>query len=411
MSREYYKLLGLNQNAQESDIKKAYRKLSLKWHPDKNPTNKEVASEKFKKISEAYSVLSNPEKRIIYDQFGKSGLERNNQGMSNFNPGDIFNQFFNGQGMNFGFKSNFTTNFSNSTNHIIEKGPDKKIDIEISIEDMMNGFTRRFNLYRKIKCNECFGSGCLNGDESVNQCNDCNGSGMKTIRRQIGPMITQQSFTCPSCRGKGKLISDENKCKKCHGHKIIKGTELIEISVPEGGKNGDYFKLDNKADDIENCIETGDLYLVYKVKNKNNMKRVGDNLIVQKSILLSEALCGLSIVFEHPNGNSILIEYDTIITPDTSLIIENLGFLNKNNGKRGILIFEFDIVFPKNLNDQRLLLLQKLLPKRKENKDKNLLPVYKLQLDNSNYEHNNNLGEEYDNDFSNIPNSPDCVQQ
>ncbi len=411
MSREYYDLLGVEQNASKSDLKKAYRKLSLKWHPDKNPNNKEEASEKFKKISEAYSVLSDPEKKKIYDQYGIDGLQGNG-GMANFNAGDIFNQFFNGQGMNFGFKSHFTTNFSQSHNNIMEKGPDKKIEIEISFEDMMNGFSRRFNLYRKIKCNDCFGTGCLNGQEINTQCSECGGAGMKTIRRQIGPMITQQSFTCPKCQGKGKIISNENKCPKCNGNKIIKGSELIEINVPEGCNQGEYYKLNNKADDLPNCIETGDLYLVYKLKPKKNMRRIGDNLILKKSILLSEALCGLSIVLEHLNGNNILIEYEKVIHPDTSLSIENLGFLNKNTGKRGKLIIEFDIVFPKNLNEQRTLLIQKILPKRKEPTNKNSLPVYKMKLEKSDYNnYDNNLGEEYDDDFSNFPGGPDCAQQ
>ena len=142
------------------------------------------------------------------------------------------------------------------------------------------------------------------------------------------------------------------------------------------------------------------------------MRRIGDNLILKKSILLSEALCGLSIVLEHLNGNNILIEYEKVIHPDTSLSIENLGFLNKNTGKRGKLIIEFDIVFPKNLNEQRTLLIQKILPKRKEPTNKNSLPVYKMKLEKSDYNnYDNNLGEEYDDDFSNFPGGPDCAQQ
>lgn len=379
---DYYTILEVDKKANDKELKKAYRKLSLKWHPDKNPDNKDVAEKKFKEISEAYGVLSDSNKRDIYDKYGKEGL--NSNGMSsNMNPNDIFQQFFGGgmpgmPGMG-GMFGNF--GFSNKTaqQNIRRKGPDNKIEIGISISDMMNGSTKNLKLGRRMKCSTCNGKGHpLNVEPIV--CNNCNGKGICITIRRMGPMTTQMQSACNNCKGEGTIISDANKCDACRGMKVIKGNEELVLNIEKGSKQGDYVIFENKADDVENVIETGDLYLIFRVNTDNTSRRVNDDLIVKKSILLSEALSGLSIPYEHPCGKTILIEYNQIIIPNSTLKVNDYGFYNKSTRKTGNLIFEFDVVFPKNLDNQRKELLNKLLPKRKETQiDKSKLECYTLE--------------------------------
>lgn len=410
---DYYKILEVDKNADDKELKKAYRKLSLKWHPDKNPNNKEAAEKKFKEISEAYGVLSDAKKRDIYNKFGKDGLNNNGMG-GNVNPNDIFQQFFGGGmggmgGMfgNFGF-----SNMGQQQQQMRRKGPDNKVEIGISIKDMMNGCQKNLKLGRRIRCVTCDGRGYPSNVEPQ-ICKNCDGKGICITIRRMGPMTTQMQSPCNNCRGEGSIISDTNKCKVCRGAKIIKGSEELVLKIEKGAKQGDYVVFENKADDVENCIETGDLYLVFRMIDDKIHRRVNDDLIVKKQILLSEALCGLSIPYEHLSGKTILVEYDDIIVPNSTFKIEGYGFYNKNTGKNGNLIFEFEVVFPKNLDTQRKELLNKLLPKRKDNIDKSALECYKLEMGVVNL----NATNLYNDEFEDINSGPmdglpgNCTQQ
>ena len=243
---------------------------------------------------------------------------------------------------------------------------------------MMNGATKNLKLGRRMKCITCEGKGYPN-DVTPITCKNCDGRGICITIRRMGPMTTQMQSACTYCKGEGTIISDEKRCKACDGKKIIRGSEELILNIEKGSKQGDYVVFDNKADDVENCIETGDLYLIFKVIDDKINRRFNDDLIVKKQILLSEALSGLSIPYEHPSGKIILIEYDDIILPNSTFKINNFGFYNKNSGRNGNLIFEFEIVFPKNLDTQRKELLNKLLPKRKNLKDSSNFECYKLE--------------------------------
>jgi len=361
---DYYKLLGIQKNASEKEMKKSYRKLSLKWHPDKN--NSEEAKGKFQEISEAYAVLSDPKKRGIYDKFGKAGLENNGMGSGGMNPNDIFQQFFGGGmggmgGMNFSFNSSSSRN-----NAMAQKGPNKKIEIEIDIVEMMNGATKRFAITRNIKCTKCIASGLKEG-ATVRVCGECKGIGMRTIRSQMGPFLTQKTFPCDICSGIGEIINPADRCITCRGNKFIQSKEIISAKLERGVKGGEYVIIEKKGDESDKYLEPGDIYIIFKEKHNNNMKRVGNDLHIKIPILLAEALTKFSVPFEHPNGNTILIESSYIVKPDTIHIISNLGFITNSNC--GDLIIDFDIIFPSSLDEKRSELIQKLLPKRKDNKD------------------------------------------
>ena len=364
---DYYKLLGVEKNASDSEIKKAYHKLSLKWHPDKNKDP--GAGDKFKEISEAYSVLSDSEKRKIYDTYGKAGLDSNGMGQQ-VNPEDIFKSFFGGGGLgSFGGIPGMGNMFGNMQNQTQRKGPSKKFEINLSVEDMMNGTVKKFNITRNVKCTDCNGDGCKQG-KSSNRCNQCNGSGVVTVTRQMGPMISRQSFPCNSCKGKGTWINPGDRCVNCKGNKYAPTKEYIEIPIERGTSDGEYFVVNGKGDEGEGYLQTGDIIFIFREKKDKSRSRIGNNLILNIPILLSEALCGICSTIKHPSGSNIGIKCDYIIKPNTKHIIKGLGF-TKNNSV-GDLIINFDIIFPDKLDDQRSELLNKLLPKRK--KLNNILP-------------------------------------
>ncbi len=406
---EYYNVLGVSKDSNEKDIKKAYRKLSLKWHPDKN-SNSDESKAKFQEIGEAYGVLSDPEKKQIYDKYGKQGLENAQNGGSGVNPNDIFSQFFGGGGpfgggggpfggMPFG-GGGFAHQGRPQHSHI---GQDKKVEIGITIPEMMNGCVKKLNLTRKVFCKKCDGRGVKEGARD-STCRKCQGSGICSVIRQIGPMRMQQQFTCDVCNGTGQTIRSQDRCADCKGQKIISESEIIKITIEKGSKEGEYVQLVEKADVTENCSQAGDLFLIFRERQNNNMSRQNDDLIVKQPILLSEALAGLSLIFDHPSGEKIVIEYNEIIRQNSRFKVEGKGFFNKMRNRYGDLVFLFEIVFPNNLDNQRKELIKKILPKRKKEDDSNL-ECYQLEKTNIDIKPPN-MKEEYED-----INQNECVQQ
>ena len=391
---EYYNVLGVNKQSSPAEIKKAYRKSSLKWHPDKNGDSQD-SKKKFQEIGEAYGVLSDPEKKQIYDRYGKQGLE-NQQNSGGVNPSDIFSQFFGG-GTPFG------GGFGGRPPQQSRTSDDKKVEIGITIEEMMNGSKKKIKLTRRIFCKICEGRGVKKG-ATDSTCRKCSGSGICIAMRQMGPMRIQQQFTCDVCNGSGFSIKESDKCQTCRGNKIVMDTELVEINIEKGSREGEYIQLYGKADVRENCVSAGDIFLIFRLKPNKTMSRVNDDLIVSHPIFLGEALSGLSIVFNHPNKEKIVIEYNDIIRKDSRFKVTGKGFYNKQTGKYGDLIFSFDIMFPNELNAQRKELLKKLLPKRQEEDDTNL-SCYKLEKTNVDIRPPN-MREEYED-----INQNECVQQ
>ena len=405
---EYYNVLGVSKDSSEKDIKKAYRKLSLKWHPDKN-NNSDESKAKFQEIGEAYGVLGDPEKKQIYDKYGKQGLENAQNGGPGINPNDIFAQFFGGGspfgggpfgGMPFGGGNPFGHPRQQQHRDI---GNDKKVEIGISIPEMMNGCIKKLNLTRKVFCKKCDGRGVKKGARD-STCRKCHGSGVCSVIRQMGPMQMQQQFTCDVCNGTGQTIRPQDKCPYCNGRKIVSESEIIKVTIEKGSKEGEYVQLVEKADVQENCSKAGDLFLIFKERPHHSMTRQNDDLIVKQPILLSEALSGLSLVFNHPSNEKIVVEYNDIIRQNSRFKIDGKGFFNRTRHRYGDLIFLFEIVFPTNLDNQRKELLKKILPKRKKEDDSNLA-CYQLEKTNIDIKPPN-MKEEYEE-----INHNECVQQ
>ena len=321
---EFYTRLGLTPNATESDIKKAYRKLAIKHHPDKGGNE-----DTFKKLTEAYEVLSNKDKREKYDNFGKDGLDNN--GM-NFNPQDIFNQFFGGFG-GMKKKKKKVSNIKHTT--------------EISLNDVYFGKKIDIVYFRNDVCSDCDGKGSKSGKSY--KCNDCNGNGIKFITKQIGPgMIQQMQINCNKCNGKGEEINNEDMCSKCNGNKVEKVKHTLPFKIPKGVPDNVQLSIGNEGHQDTETFERSDLVLIFKIKN-NIFTRDENNLIYNLDLDIGEALCGCTKSFKHINDEELYfdIDYKEQIKDGDIRILENKGLpVFRHNNKFGDLIIKFNIIYP-----------------------------------------------------------------
>lgn len=236
-NNKFYNLLGIEKNATENEIKKAFRKQAMQHHPDKGGD-----PEKFKEISRAYETLSDPEKKALYDQYGEEGLSEGGAGGGGAAGMDIFDIL--GGGM-FGERS-----FRGAQQRGKPRGEDIKFPLKVTLEDMYNGARKKLRLTRNIICTGCSGA----GGKSVTMCRDCKGNGVRVTLRQIGPgMVQQMQSQCHSCQGKGQVIPDKDKCKKCNGEKTIKDKKTIEVFVVRGMKHGERITFNGEADEEVSC--------------------------------------------------------------------------------------------------------------------------------------------------------------
>lgn len=347
-----YKVLSIDKNATDKEIKKAYRKLAIKFHPDKN--KEPGAEDKFKEISAAYDILSDKEKRSRYDKFGEEGLKTDNIG---HNPFDLFSNIF---GNSFGGHPFGRPPFGSKNN----KSKDRVENINVSLKDIYNCKTLNINLKKKVKCSMCNGRGGM-FDSSVIFCNNCNGKGRYMRIVQFGPgMIQQVLEECDKCNSRGKIIKYNEICPECRGKRINIIHKTIEVTLGNGIKDKEHIIIHGESDEDPEFNITGDLILVINEIEDDTFKRKDNDLYITQTILLSEALCGVQFVIEHMDNRKLFVKYDNIITPNIKKRIEGEGMSDKE-GYRGDLIIEFNIKFPKILSDDRKLYLKKLLPRNK----------------------------------------------
>lgn len=291
--RDYYEVLGVAKNATSDEIKKAYKKLAIKYHPDRNPGDKE-AEEKFKEAAEAYDVLHDEQKRARYDQFGHAGMGGaagggfGGTGFSNME--DIFSMFgdiFGGHA-GFGGFSGFGGGGSRGGGRQVFRGSDLRIKVSLSLSDVANGCTKKFNVRKYVKCTECGGSGSSDGKSDT--CATCNGSGVtyRTVNSMFGRMQTQQP--CQNCGGEGSVI--KNKCKKCHGEGVVSGEEIVEINIPKGVDNGMVVTAQGKGNAGKRNGVNGDLQVIIEVKSDKDFVRQDQNLIYNLLLDIPTAILG-----------------------------------------------------------------------------------------------------------------------
>ncbi|AJC86007.1 molecular chaperone DnaJ [Campylobacter sp. RM16704] len=345
MELSYYEILEISQNSDKDTIKKAYRKMALKYHPDRNQGNKE-AEEKFKLINEAYEVLSNDEKRNIYDKYGKDGLKGQSGGFSGFDDvdlGDIFSSFF---GEGFGFRGSTKKREKDS------KYPhDLKITMKISFKEAIFGCKKQTDFTYKTFCKSCNGSGSENGKEDI--CLHCEGKGQMGVRQGFMTFVQ----TCPYCNGNGKIV--KNKCKTCQGKGYKEVNDNIELDIPEGIDSGMSLRVQNKANELPNKAQRGDLYIKIIVEDDSKFVRHEDDIYTIVPVFFTQVALGKTIKISTIRGEADL-KLPIGAKDKQKFELANEGVKNIHNGKLGSHIVQIDIKFPKNINEEQKKLLQQL---------------------------------------------------
>jgi DnaJ-class molecular chaperone len=420
-NEKLYNDLCINKNATLTEIKKAYKKLALKFHPDKNQTNKDEAESKFKIISKAYEILSDTEKKKLYDKFGESALDNNSSGLS---PFDLFQNIFSNSS-SFGnnpFASGgfpFSTPFNIpgfSRQNFRKKGENKPLSIELSFLDMLDGCKKRVKYHRKIICSDCNGIGSLDSNNIIN-CADCNGLGSIIKNIQLAPnIISRQQSPCLSCKQVGKIISPGTECSLCDGEKTLYIPENFIINIAPGTSDTDILKFEGKSDEYPNTI-TGDLICKFTIKLIPNIYRQNQNIIIIQQINLFDALLGCNMKIPYPSGDIIVI-FNDVIKPYSIKKIQNLGFCSTTDStsNKGHLYIKFNVIFPKSLTHQEKTILKDIFnSKNPENTELSSdLPSYTLENTDFKFKksQNNGLDPDLNIDDDNINNNiPSCVQQ
>lgn len=360
VKRDYYEVLGVDRNASEDEIKVAYRKLAIKYHPDRNPGNKE-AEEKFKEAAEAYEVLHDPQKRQQYDQFGFNGP----QGFSDFGGGgmnmdDIFSMFGNIFGGHGGFGGGFEGFGGGSQGgQRVYRGSDLRLKVKLSLQDIASGVTKRFKVKEDVPCDKCKGTGCENGS-SPETCPTCHGSGMvtRTVRSMFGMMQTQSE--CPTCHGEGTII--KNKCKACSGTGVVKGEKVVEINIPAGVEEGMVLNVHGKGNAGPRNGVAGDIQVM--IEEEKNDTFVRDKQDVIYNLLLDFPTAALGGEAEIPtiDGKQISLKIDAGTQPGKSVRLRGKGLPAVKGYGSGVgdLIVNMSVYVPKTLNKKEKKAIEEL---------------------------------------------------
>ena len=327
--RDYYEVLGVSKTATDAEIKKAYRKLAMKYHPDYNPGDKE-AEEKFKEINEANEVLSDPKKRQLYDQYGFAGVDL----------GDIFGDIFGGGFGGFGGSSR------SANPNAPRKGQDIRVRITLTFDEAVHGCKKNITITRQQECTECHGSGCAAGS-SPETCPDCGGRGF-VIRQQrtpFGVMQTQQP--CSRCGGKGKLI--KNPCKSCHGSGTIAVKKTLEANVPAGIDDDQGFRLSGMGNAGTNGGPAGDVIVAVTVQPSEVFQRDENNIYVVFPITYSQAVLGDTITVPSIDGK-VEVNVPEGTQSGTTFRLRGKGVQYVNGRGRGDMYVKCEVEIPKKLS-------------------------------------------------------------
>lgn len=322
-----YDVLGCHPNATTSELKKAYRKMALKFHPDKATGDEE----KFKEISYAYEVLSNAEKRDTYDKHGEEGLKEGAGGMGGFsNADDIFNMFFGG----------------GSRRKDDNKTKDIVFEMQVTLEELYNGKERSIVINKDVLCDACEGRGGAEGH--TKQCDYCNGQGVQVIMHQMFPGIMQQSRTvCKECRGQGEVIPDRYRCKTCYGQKTVNTEKVLKVNIDPGMTDGQKIVFHEEADQKPKK-KPGDVIVVLDEQKHKVFRRKGVDLIMNLELELVEALCGFDRIIDTLDKRQIVISTipGELIRPGDLKTVLNEGMPRQKTQDKGRLVIRFSIKFP-----------------------------------------------------------------
>lgn len=348
--RDYYEVLGLAKGASDDDIKKSFRKLARKYHPD---VNKEAgAEEKFKEINEAYSVLSDPEKKSRYDSYGHAGVDPSYGagagggfggfgfgGADGFDVSDIFSSFFGGGGA--------------SRRNAPVQGADREARITLTFEEAAFGCKKEVSYTRIEKCDKCQGTGSAGGNPET--CSTCHGTGQVKVAQRTPFGVMQTSRTCDACRGKGKII--KNPCTHCSGTGFLRKSKKLDVNIPAGIDNGQNIALRSQGDAGKNGGPNGDLFINVSIKKHPVFERDGTTIYCDVPITFAEAALGAKIDVPTLEGD---YEYTIPESTQTGTVftLKNKGIKELNSDRRGNLTFRVTVEVPKNLSQKQKELLR-----------------------------------------------------
>lgn len=343
MSKDYYKILGVERDATPDEIKKAYRKMAMKYHPDKNDGDTESEA-KFKEAAEAYDILSTPDKKSNYDRYGSNGPSGGyNGGFGGFNMDDIFS--------NFGdiFGGAFNQRYGGQKPQ--SKGSNLRIKVSLTIDEILKGTNKKIRYKRQDKCDTCSGK----GGTDVRTCLPCNGSGHRTVVQNTPFGQIRQTATCPDCGGSGQQV--HNKCRDCKGDGTILREQTVDVDIPAGVSNGMQMNMPGYGNHIRNGV-AGDLHIVVEEIRDNSFVREGNNIIVEKTISVIDAIIGTNLKVSTPHG-----EIPITIEPGTEhgkvIRISGRGVPDIQLGM-GDLFIKISIKIPKKIELDEQHILEKL---------------------------------------------------
>ncbi|KAK8137736.1 hypothetical protein PG984_001116 [Apiospora sp. TS-2023a] len=336
---KFYDTLGVAPTATEQELKKAYKVNALKYHPDKNAHNPD-AEEKFKEVSHAYEILSDSQKRQLYDQYGEAGLE-GGAGAGGMAAEDLFAQFFGGGSFGGGLGGMFSG--------MQNRGPPKARTIhhthKVSLEDVYKGKISKLALQRSVICSKCEGRGGKEG--AVKRCPGCDGHGMKTMMRQMGPMIQRFQTVCPDCNGEGEIIKEKDRCKGCNGKKTVVDRKVLHVHVDRGVRSGTKVEFRGEGDQSPG-VQAGDVVFEIEQKPHPRFTRKEDHLMYRCEIELVTALAGGTIYIEHLDERwlSVDIMPGEAISPDSVKMIRGQGMPSPRHHDFGNMYIQFAVKFP-----------------------------------------------------------------
>ena len=363
--RDYYEVLGVEKNASADEIKKAYRKKAIQYHPDKNPGDK-TAEEKFKEAAEAYEVLSNPDKRARYDQFGHAGMggAAGNGGPfggfgQDMSMEDIFSMFgdiFGGHsGGGFGGFGGFGGS-RGGAQHRKFRGSDLRVKVKLNLKEISTGVEKKFKLKKYVPCSHCHGTGA-EGDSGTETCATCHGSGtvIRTQKTILGTMQTQT--TCPTCGGEGKIIKE--KCKECGGEGIVYGEEVVTVKIPAGVMEGMQLSMSGKGNAGKHNGIPGDLLILVEEEQDSELIRDENDLIYNLLLSFPTAALGGSVEIPTIDGR-VKVKIEPGTQPGKVLRLRGKGLPNVNGYGTGDLLVNVSIYVPETLSKEEKKILQEL---------------------------------------------------
>jgi len=354
--RDFYEILGVSKEASAEELKKAYRKKAIQFHPDKNPGNKE-AEEHFKEAAEAYEVLSNPEKRQRYDQFGHAGVGGSG-GFSggNMSMDDIFSMFGDVFGDAFGFGGFGGFGSSRRGGRRVNRGSDLRVKVKLSLDEISAGVEKKIKLNKYVSCQHCNGSGAKN-NSSLSNCSTCRGTGQVTriTNTMLGQM--QTTSTCPSCNGEGQIIND--KCNFCAGEGVVKNEDVVSIKIPAGVGEGMQLNVSGKGNAARRGGINGDLLVIITEEEHPDLIRDHNNLIYNLFLTFPDVALGTTTEIPTIDGK-VKVKIEPGTQSEKIFRLRGKGLPDLNGYGRGDLLVRIHVWIPQRLTSEEKKLLEKL---------------------------------------------------